>query len=70
MDLCVKVLTRDNLLVSFSLNDAKFASNVGDDFFMVSRNDASVGASFIKIINNLSNSLPEFILKAEGSDEA
>jgi hypothetical protein len=68
MDLGIKVLTGDNL--SISLNDFKQSSNVSDDFFMVSRNDTSVGAAFIKIIDNLSNTFPEFILKAKRSHEA
>lgn len=67
MDLSVKVLTGDNLCDSFSLNDAKLASNLRHNFFMISRNDASVGATLIKIINNLSNSLPKLILEAKGS---
>jgi hypothetical protein len=68
MDLGIKVLTGDNL--SISLNDFKQSSNVCDDFFMVSRNDTSVGAAFIKIIDNLSNTFPDFILKAKRSHEA
>jgi len=70
VDLGIKVLTRDNLRDSISLNDPKFDSNFGHNFFMVSRNNASVGTALIKIIHNLSNSLPELILKAKGSNEA